>query len=93
MRKTKIVATIGPSTSSEEIIEKLIKAGVNVFRFNFSHGNHEIHKENLKKIRKISKKLNKIVAILQDLSGPKIRIGQVKEPFYVHYGDILEIVK
>ena len=93
MRKTKIVATIGPATSSEEMIEKLIKAGVNVFRFNFSHGNHETHKKNLEKIRNISKKLNKVVAVLQDLSGPKIRVGEVEEPFYVHYGDIVEIVK
>ena len=93
MRKTKIVATIGPATSSEEMIEKLIKAGVNVFRFNFSHGDYKTHKENLDKIRKISKKINKIVAVLQDLSGPKIRVTDVEEPFYVHYGDIIEIVK
>jgi pyruvate kinase len=93
MRKTKIVATIGPSSSSEKMIEKLIKSGVNVFRFNFSHGNHEIHRENLKKVRDTAKRLKKVVAVLQDLSGPKIRIGQVEEPFYVHYGDILEIIK
>ncbi len=93
MKKTKIVATIGPATSSEEMIEKLIKAGVNVFRFNFSHGDYKTHKENLEKIRKISKKINKVVAVLQDLSGPKIRVTDIEEPFYVHYGDIIEIVK
>ncbi len=91
MRKTKIVATIGPS--SEKKIYELIKAGVNVFRFNFSHGDYETHRKNLKKIRETAKKLNKVVAVLQDLSGPKIRLGNVKEPFYVHFGDIVEIVK
>jgi len=92
-RKTKIVATLGPATNSEEKIEELIKAGVDTFRFNFSHGDHETHRENLKKVRKIAEKLNKPVAVLQDLSGPKIRIGEVKEPFYLHYGDRVKIVK
>ncbi len=93
MRKTKIVATLGPASQDEKTIEKLIEAGVNVFRFNFSHGNYEIHKKNLEKVRKISKKTGKIVAVLQDLSGPKIRIGEVEEPFYLHYGDVIEVVK
>lgn len=93
MKKTKIVATLGPATASEEMIEKLINEGVDVFRFNFSHGDHKTHKENLEKVRKISEKLNKHVAVLQDLSGPKIRIGQVEKPFTVHYGDKIKIVK
>jgi pyruvate kinase len=92
-RKTKIVATLGPATSSEEKIEALINAGVNTFRFNFSHGDHQTHRENLQKVRKISKKLGKPVAVLQDLSGPKIRIGEVEEPFYLHHGDTIKIVK
>ncbi|RMA97005.1 pyruvate kinase [Hydrogenothermus marinus] len=93
MKKTKIVATLGPATAAEEMIEKLINEGVDVFRFNFSHGDHKTHKENLEKVRKISEKLNKHVAVLQDLSGPKIRIGQVEKPFTVHYGDEIKIVK
>ncbi len=93
MKKTKIVATLGPATASEEMIEKLINEGVDVFRFNFSHADHKTHKENLQKVRKVSEKLNRHVAVLQDLSGPKIRIGEVKEPFPVSYGDIIKIVK
>jgi len=92
-RKTKIVATLGPATNSEDKIEELIKAGVNTFRFNFSHGDHDTHRENLRKVRKISERLNKPTAVLQDLSGPKIRIGEVEEPFYLHYGDKVKIVK
>jgi len=78
MRKTKIVATIGPKSNSPEMIEKLIKAGLNVCRLNFSHGSHEHHGETINNIRSISKKLNKPIAILQDLAGPKIRIGMIQ---------------
>lgn len=80
MRKTKIVCTIGPSTESAEMIEKLIKAGMNVARINFSHGNYEEHGKKMRLIREISAKLGKTVGILQDLSGPKIRIGKVANP-------------
>ncbi|HHG74206.1 MAG TPA: pyruvate kinase [Persephonella sp.] len=93
MKKVKIVATIGPATSSEEMIEKLITAGVDVFRFNFSHGDYQTHSQNMDRIRKVSKQLGREVAVLQDLSGPKIRIGDVKEPFYLHYEDRIWIVK
>ncbi|WP_457639156.1 pyruvate kinase [Persephonella sp.] len=93
MKKVKIVATLGPSTDSEEKIEELIKAGVDVFRFNFSHGDHETHGKNIEKIRKVSRKLGREVAVLQDLSGPKIRIGDVEKPFYLHYEDKIKIVK
>lgn len=86
-RKTKIVVTIGPVTQSDDKIEALIKEGVDVFRMNFSHGDHESHKKIFNKIRKISKKLGKHTAILQDLAGPKIRLGEVREPFNVHQGD------
>lgn len=79
LRKTKIVSTIGPASSSEEMIEKLIQAGVNVFRQNFSHGSYEEHEALFNKIRNISKKLQAPIAILQDLSGPKIRITELEE--------------
>jgi pyruvate kinase len=77
-RRTKIVATVGPACSSKEMISNLIKAGVNVFRLNFSHGKHEEHIENIRKIRESAKELDTIVAILQDVQGPKIRIGDVE---------------
>ena len=78
MRKTKIVCTLGPATNSEAMITRLIKAGMNVARLNFSHGTHEDHKKLIAIIRQVSKKLNKPIAILQDLQGPKLRVGQVK---------------
>lgn len=78
-RRVKIVATIGPSTSSEEALEKAIKAGMNVARLNFSHGKHEDHLKVIKSLRKLSKELYAPVTILQDLQGPKIRVGRFKE--------------
>ena len=78
-RRTKIVTTLGPATNTPEKIEKLILAGVNVFRLNFSHGQQHHHKENFTNIRKISKKLGYPVAILQDLQGPKIRTATFAE--------------
>jgi pyruvate kinase len=79
INKTKIVATIGPSSSSLEMLEKLIRAGVNVCRINASHGKHDDHKEVIANVRKINKKLKQNVAILFDLQGPKLRIGEVKD--------------
>lgn len=75
MKRTKIVATLGPSSSSPEIIEKLINAGANVFRLNFSHGDHKAHLANIKAIREVCEKTQVYVGILGDLCGPKIRIG------------------
>ncbi|MDC3118700.1 pyruvate kinase [Prochlorococcus sp. AH-716-K03] len=88
-RRTKIVATIGPATQSEEIITDLIKAGVTTFRLNFSHGDHKDHEERIKTIRKVSEKLDLDIGILQDLQGPKIRLGRFKDgPVKVKKGDI-----
>lgn len=75
MKKTKIVATIGPVSGSVEMLTKLAKAGMNVCRLNFSHGTHEDHAGWVKNIHETAKNLNIPIAILQDLSGPKIRIG------------------
>ena len=87
-RRTKIVATIGPATQSEEVIEDLIMAGVTTFRLNFSHGDHKDHEERIKTIRKVSKKLDINVGILQDLQGPKIRLGRFEDgPVKVKKGD------
>jgi len=75
-RRVKIVATIGPSTQSREALEKAILSGMNVARLNFSHGTHEVHKSVIENIRDLSRKWNAPVAILQDLQGPKIRVGR-----------------
>ncbi|MDW3908579.1 pyruvate kinase [Staphylococcus saprophyticus] len=79
MRKTKIVCTIGPASESEEMLEKLIKAGMNVARLNFSHGDHAEHKARIDTIRKVSKRLGKTVAILLDTKGPEIRTHNMKD--------------
>ena len=76
-KRTKIVATIGPSSSSEEILMEMINEGVNVFRINFSHGTHKDHIEAIKTIKKVDNKLGSHTAILADLQGPKIRIGKM----------------
>jgi pyruvate kinase len=79
MRRTKIVATIGPASDSPEVLSRLIQAGVNVFRLNFSHGSHETHRATVDKIRLAAKGLDRNVAILQDLCGPKVRVGRMRE--------------
>ena len=80
MCKTKIICTIGPSSDSPKRIADLIRGGMNVARLNFSHGSMEEHAEKIHLIRKLSLKMGSYVAILQDLPGPKIRIGQVPPP-------------
>ncbi len=78
-RRTKIVATLGPATAHAEGIEALIKAGVNLFRLNFSHGDHETHRQTFALVREIAEKLGANIGILADLQGPKLRIGKFKE--------------
>jgi pyruvate kinase len=78
-RKTKIVCTIGPASDSPRVIEELIAAGMNVARLNFSHGSHEDHLKKIVTLRQISKRMMLPVTILQDLEGPRIRIGKVRE--------------
>ena len=85
--KTKIVATIGPATSSEEMLEKIILAGVDVCRLNFSHGAYELHQEVIDRVRNINNRLGCHVALLQDLQGPKLRIGKVEGEFHLLEGD------
>ena len=75
-RRTKIVATIGPATSSPEVLRELIEAGATTLRLNFSHGTHEDHQRSIRLIRQTSFELNQPVGILQDLQGPKIRLGR-----------------
>ena len=72
---TKILATIGPSSASKEVLSKLIDAGADAFRFNFSHGTHEEHKERFEQVRKLSKAKGKHISIVADMHGPKLRVG------------------
>jgi len=78
-RRTKIVATIGPASSSKEMLKNLIREGVDVCRLNFSHGDHKDHIEVVKTVREVISELNYPVALLADLQGPKIRVGVVKD--------------
>jgi len=78
-RKTKIVATIGPASSGPEVMRKMMQAGLNVARLNFSHGRAEDHRATIEQIRGLSEELGLVVGILQDLAGPKIRLGAIKE--------------
>jgi pyruvate kinase len=83
MRRTKIVCTIGPASDSEDTLSRLIAAGMNVARVNFSHGNHEYHRALIRRIKQVRRALNKPVAILQDLQGPKIRVGVIGGTGYI----------
>ncbi len=80
IKKAKIICTIGPASDSLEMLTKLAEAGMNIARLNFSHGTHEEHLQKIKRIRKVSKLTGKTIAILQDLQGPKIRIGTFENP-------------
>ncbi|CAN5476839.1 pyruvate kinase [soil metagenome] len=77
--KTKIVATVGPASSSKEMLRALAYEGVDVFRLNFSHGKHEDHQKVIDNVRELNKELGSHIALLQDLQGPKIRVNEVKE--------------
>ncbi len=77
--KTKIIATIGPSSSSKKVLEDMIQAGVNVCRINFSHGSYEDHAKVIENVRELNKKLGTHIAILADVQGPKLRVGEMKD--------------
>lgn len=88
LRRTKIVATIGPATSKPEVLRELIEAGATTLRLNFSHGTHEDHQRSIRLIRQTSFELNQPVGILQDLQGPKIRLGRFEQgSIYLEKGD------
>lgn len=88
-RKTKILATVGPASSDYKTLLKMIEKGVNVFRLNFSHGDHASHSQTLKNIKKAIKDSGKLIGILQDISGPKIRIGELSHPKEVKKDDTI----
>ena len=75
LKRTKIVATLGPASSTEEVIKEMYDKGLNVCRLNFSHGDHSIHEENIKRIKAVNQELNANIAVLADLQGPKLRVG------------------
>lgn len=89
MKQTKIICTIGPSSSSLEVLSKMIKNGMNVARLNFSHGDYKSHAILIKNIRLASAKLKTPIAIMQDLQGPKIRIGELVKPVLVKKGQTI----
>lgn len=92
-QNTKILATLGPASSSEEALLSLIKEGVDVFRLNFSHGDHEMHAATVDKIMKLKKQYNSTVGILADLQGPKLRVGKIENnALELKKGDVLTFV-
>ena len=78
MRRTKIVATIGPASREPEVLVRMIEAGLDVARLNFSHGDRELHAENVVRVRDAASQAGRQVAVLQDLPGPKLRIGSLR---------------
>ena len=80
MKKTKIICTLGPASSSEEVIEKMLLAGMNVARLNFSHGTHEYHKKIIETFRRVRDRLKLPAAVLLDTKGPEIRVGEIGNP-------------
>src|SRR5437870_1887836 len=93
MRHTKIIATVGPASDSDAMLDRLIAAGTDIFRLNFSHGNHQSHGAAFARVRSAAQRAGREVAILQDLGGPKIRTGSLEggRPIQVKAGDQLRI--
>src|SRR5438552_11436074 len=94
MRHTKIIATVGPATDTDAMLDALIAAGANIFRQNFSHGTHDTHRATHARIRAAARRARAEVAVLQDLSGPQIRTGLLGQhrPTAVSPGEHLRIV-
>ena len=90
-RRTKIVATLGPASDSRERLRALIEAGVDAVRFNLSHGTHEEHSQRAWLVREIAAEVGRPVALIADLQGPKLRIGELAEPVVLHTGDQIRV--
>ncbi len=88
-RRAKIIATLGPASQEERILRRLIRAGMDVARLNFSHGSHEHHAQLIHRIRSVAQRLGRPVAILQDLQGPKIRLGTLPQPVVIRAGEMV----
>ncbi|MCB0853390.1 MAG: pyruvate kinase, partial [Bacteroidetes bacterium] len=91
LRRTKIVATLGPACADKKTLLSMVEAGLDVARLNFSHSDHEVHRKSLQMVREINQKYNTNIAILQDLQGPKIRIGDLKEPLKIKAGQTITL--
>ncbi len=91
-RQTKIIATIGPATESEEMLESLISEGVDVMRLNMAHASHEWIREITERIRRIGEKVKREPAILMDVKGPEIRTGYLQSPVQLKRGDLIDLV-
>ena len=91
-KKTKVVATLGPATGTREILKKMIEAGVDVFRINFSHANYDEIKKHIKTIRELSEEFGYNTSILADLQGPKLRVGVVAEEVTLEEGDEITFI-
>jgi len=91
MRKTKIISTLGPASDSDEIIEQLIRSGTDVFRLNMSHAQHDSVRDLVPRIRSLSEKSGKFVAVLMDLQGPSIRTGDLPNSLQLKEGDLCEL--
>ena len=90
--KTKIVCTIGPASESPAVLSQMIEAGMNIARMNFSHGDFAAHKKVIENLRAASASAGRRIAIMADLSGPKMRIGQIDpEPIELKPGDLLHV--
>src|SRR5918999_5176843 len=90
-RRTKIVATIGPASSNEEVLFRLIEAGMDAARLNFSHGKHEDHGTSAGCIRDASSALSRPIALIADLQGPKLRIGDLDAPVELEVGETVVV--
>jgi pyruvate kinase len=88
IRRAKIIATIGPSSNTIEMLERMIRAGMNAARINMSHGTYEAHEQSIKNIRQASRNVGKEIAILLDLQGPKIRVDKLPEPLQLQDGEV-----
>jgi pyruvate kinase len=87
MRKTKIICTLGPASSDYDTLKAMVEAGMNVVRLNFSHGDHATHLEYIRTVRKVAADLKRPIAILQDLQGPKIRVGDMEDGVVLQEGE------
>jgi pyruvate kinase len=88
MRRTKIVATVGPASESVDVLRQMVEAGLNVARLNFSHGSHAWHAQRIGLLRQLAEEAGRPLAILQDLSGPKLRLGEIDGALELHPGDV-----
>ncbi|MBR6503901.1 MAG: pyruvate kinase [Firmicutes bacterium] len=91
MRKTKIVCTVGPASKDIRVLEKMIAAGMNVMRLNFSHGNHEEHKQHIEDLKALREKTGRHVAVMLDTKGPEIRTGSFPEPVQLEQGALFTL--